>query len=76
MEDQMTCNVGGADRMVRFVLGTAFVLAALLVPMAPIWTIALYVLAAIAWGTALLRFCPLNRLLGIDSCRPAAEPRG
>lgn len=65
----MTCNVGGVDRVLRTILGVALLLAALLAPLDTAWRIVLVALAAIALLTAAVRFCPLNRLIGLDTCR-------
>ena len=63
----MKANVGGMDRGVRIVLGL------ILLPLA--WfalsgTLAIiaYVVAGVALVTALVRFCPANAILGIDTC--------
>lgn len=64
----MKCNVGGADRTFRFVLGAALVGAGLFVDMSDGLRIVAFVIAAIAVGTATIRYCPANSLLGIDTC--------
>lgn len=64
----MKCNVGGADRAFRFVIGAALVAVGLLVPMSEGLRIAAFVVAAIALITAVIRFCPANAILGIDTC--------
>jgi len=63
----MKCNVGGADRAVRIVLGL------ILVPLAyvqldGIWAAAAYLVGAVALLTGLFRFCPANALFGVDTC--------
>jgi hypothetical protein len=65
----MVCNVGGGDRAVRTVLGIAFLLAALLVSMDTVWRVLLVVLAGIAIFTVVARYCPLNSLIGLNTCR-------
>ena len=66
----MTRNVGGIDRGLRFVVGLAL--------------IGLTLAGVIGWwgwigvvplGTALVGFCPLYPLLGINTC-PAGRPAG
>ena len=64
----MKCNVGGVDRTGRIVLGIALLLVGLLVPLEMTFRIVLLAVAAIALVTAVIRFCPANALLGIDSC--------
>jgi len=68
----MKCNVGGADRTFRFVLGAALIGVGLFVEMSEGLGIAAFVAAAIALITATVRYCPANAVLGIDSCRKAA----
>lgn len=65
----MTCNVGGVDRAVRAVLGIAFILIAIFVPMNTIWRVVLFVLAATALFTVATRYCPLNSVIGINACQ-------
>jgi hypothetical protein len=70
----MTCNVGGADKAVRIIVGAALVAVALLVAMPLALQIVLFVAAAIALVTAFVGFCPLNKLLGINTCKASANP--
>lgn len=63
----MKANVGGMDRSVRIVLGL------ILLPLA--WfalsgglAIVAYAVGGIALVTGLVRFCPVNAMLGIDTC--------
>lgn len=65
----MKKNVGGADRIFRIVLGVVLIAIALLVPLEPVWRGVLLVLAAIALITGLVRFCPLNALIGLNTSR-------
>lgn len=65
----MQCNVGGSERTLRFVVGAAALLAALFVEMSGGLRVALFVVAAIGIVTATVRFCPLNALIGRNSCR-------
>lgn len=63
----MRCNVGGAERAARIVGGLFLIVAAYL------WlggalSIPAYVVGAIALVTGLIRFCPINKLLGINTC--------
>lgn len=68
----MKCNVGGADRTFRFVLGAALVGVGLFVEMSEGLRIGAFVVAAIAIGTAAVRYCPANAVLGVNTCRKAA----
>jgi len=65
----MSCNVGGADKVVRIVVGIALLILAVFSPIDTVWRVLAGVLAAIALVTALIGFCPLNSLLGIDTCK-------
>jgi hypothetical protein len=68
----MKCNVGGADRTSRFVLGAALGSVGLFAEMSEKLRIGSFLVAAIAIGTAAVRYCPANSLLGVDTCRKAA----
>jgi hypothetical protein len=65
----MTCNVGGFDRGLRAVLGVTFVLAALFAPIDTVWRVVLFALAGIAFFTAVARYCPVNSLIGLNTCK-------
>jgi len=67
----MTCNVGGKDKSARIILGVALIGVALLVSVSTTVQTILFVVAAIALVTAFVGFCPLNKLLGIDTCGTA-----
>ncbi len=71
----MTPNVGGADRVLRFIMGIVLVLVpfvgASIVPALAqiggwVWVIGVVGLGMLL--TALFRFCPAYPLLGINSC--------
>lgn len=64
----MKTNEGTSDRLLRIVL--ALVLAGLTfaTPMAEITTWVLWAIAAILVLTALVGFCPLYAVFGIDTC--------
>lgn len=64
----MKCNVGGADRTFRFGLGAALAGVGLFVGMSEVLRIGAFVVAAIAIGTAAVRYCPANAVFGIDTC--------
>lgn len=65
----LPCNVGGADKTFRIVLGLALIALVLFVSMSTLWMVAALVVAIIALTTAFVGYCPLNRLLGIDTCK-------
>ncbi|HEX4926378.1 MAG TPA: DUF2892 domain-containing protein [Burkholderiales bacterium] len=63
----MTHNVGGTERRVRGAAGTAL-LAAAFSPRGAISRSAIVGgIGAVLLATALLRYCPLNQLVGRDS---------
>ncbi len=69
----MTCNVGNLDRLIRLVLGVGLFLSPYLTHF-PVWDIGVARIAVMVVGALLafssaLRFCPLYRLLGINTCR-------
>lgn len=66
----LTCNVGGADKSFRIVLGVGLVALGVLVDLGTTWSIVAYAAAVIALLTALIGYCPLNTLLGVDTCAP------
>jgi hypothetical protein len=65
----MKCNVGGIDRTGRIVIGVVLLVVGLLAPIEMTWRIVALVVAAIALVTAIVRFCPVNAILGFDSCK-------
>ena len=69
----MTANVGSIDRILRLVIGLALVILPL-IQVPAIWGNGLIMVIAMVVGlvlvlTALMRFCPLYRLLGMNTCR-------
>jgi membrane protein YdbS with pleckstrin-like domain len=72
-EVEMNTNVGSADRVIRIVLGLALAIAAFVPGLGlagtPLlqWGAALIGLVLIA--TAVVRFCPLYRILGFSTCK-------
>ena len=69
----MTANIGTIDRLLRAVLGLVLIFFPLL-NMPAIWSSGLLAYASMAVGlvlvlTALVRFCPLYRVLGLSTCR-------
>lgn len=60
-------NVGSLDRGFRVLLAVAFVIAGIMASGA--LAIVLYVLAGVMLVTAAVGFCPLYRLVGMNTCR-------
>ena len=63
----MKRNMSNLDRIVRAALGGGLVAAGL--ALGGTAAIVLSLLAAVLLATALVSFCPLYRLLGIDTCK-------
>lgn len=64
----LTCNVGGTDKTIRIIIGITLAAYAWLGSANPTLKVVLGVIAVIALITALAGFCPLNRLLRINTC--------
>jgi len=66
----MDINAGKIDRVIRAVLGIA-IIALMFVGPKTLWGL----LGIVPLGTAIVGFCPLYKLLGINTCkRPPATP--
>ncbi|MCI0525825.1 MAG: DUF2892 domain-containing protein [Nitrospira sp.] len=61
-------NVGGVDRTVRIVLGLLFLSIGLFGNLGTVGETISFVLAAAGLITGFLNYCPLNALLGINTC--------
>lgn len=69
----MKCNVGGADRTARLVLGAVLIVLNLAGILSGTVALIGWIVAAIALVTAFVRFCPANAMLGINSCGRSEE---
>ncbi len=65
----MKCNVGGADKTIRIIIGIIALGVAIVAGLPLGWTIAAYAVAGIALFTAFVGYCPLNQILGLNTCR-------
>lgn len=65
----MKLNVGGYDRIGRIVIGVVLLIVGLAAPVGATWQVVALVVAAIALVTAVVRFCPVNYLFGINTCK-------
>lgn len=65
----MRTNVGRTDKIIRLVLGIVAAVIAFVVGAGSVPGIILLVVAAVLIVTAFVGFCPLYRLLGINTCR-------
>ena len=63
----MKRNMSNLDRIVRVVLGGGLVAVGFAIGGVP--AIVLYLVAVILLATSVVSFCPLYRLLGIDTCK-------
>ena len=63
----MQHNTGNADRIVRVLLAIAFTAGGILA--GGTLGIVLFVMAAVMLVTAAVGFCPLYRLVGVDTCK-------
>ena len=64
------CNVGGADKVFRIVLGVVLVALTLFVEMSASLKVVAWIIAAIALISAFVGFCPVNKLIGLNTCKP------
>lgn len=65
----MKCNVGGTEMIARLVIGAILLIVGFSANVAVVWQTVIFVLAGIAIITGLLHYCPVNALLGINSCK-------
>lgn len=64
----MTRNVGGVERGIRIVLGSALIMAGALANLPEAGMYAAYVIGAVALVTGVVGYCPAWTLLGINTC--------
>ena len=64
----MKKNIGGRDRLIRAVLGTALIYYALSnLPGSDVWRVAAGLVGVLAWLTVFMRWCPLYKMLGFNT---------
>ena len=68
----MVTNESGLDRGLRAAAGVILAVVAVVVGIGSVLGIVLVVLAAILLVTAAVGFCPIYRILGIRTSKPAA----
>ena len=66
---KLSLNVGGFDRALRLILGVVLIALAYFGILSGTGAIIAYIVAAIALVTGLVRFCPVNALIGINTCK-------
>jgi Inner membrane protein YgaP-like, transmembrane domain len=64
----MKANVGTIDRTVRVIAGAALIAAGFLAGLAAPWNYVAMGVGAVFVLTAVISFCPLYPLLGINTC--------
>ena len=64
----MQANVGRNERMIRVAVGVVLAIAGLTVTATAAQAV-LFIAAAVAFVTAAAGFCPLWKVLGINTCR-------
>ena len=65
----MTVNVGSVDRLARIALGLVLIVLALTAGWGALGAIVSAVIGGVLVVTALVRFCPLYRLIGVRTCK-------
>ena len=68
-----TANVGSFDRIARIVVGAIMIALPYLYTStlwaSPFWRWAILLIGLVLVATALVRFCPLYRLIGVNTCK-------
>ena len=64
----MAANEGTIDRIIRAVLGAAALVAAVMLGIGSTGGIVLLVVGGVLMVTAAVGFCPLYRVLGVNTC--------
>jgi len=64
----MKANVGGIDRVVRFLAGIALIAFGVLGSLVSPWNIVAIGVGVVLALTAVIRFCPAYGIFGINSC--------
>jgi len=64
----MKANVGGIDRLIRLIAGIALIAFGAVGGLATPWNYVAMGVGVVFALTALIRFCPLYPLLGINTC--------
>ena len=69
----MKCNVGGIDMGARLVIGAVLLVTGFTLPLSAVWQTVVFALATIALITGLVRYCPINSLIGLNTCAQQKE---
>lgn len=69
----MTANVGSADRLIRIILGLVLIVLPFVTSFGmwanPLGQFGVPIVGVVLVVTALVRFCPLYRLIGVRTCK-------
>jgi len=65
----MQCNVGTTEKIIRIILGLVFIWVGL--TYSPWW----YIIATILLLTAAIGWCPLYKVVGINTCKQKEEQK-
>lgn len=60
-------NVGGIDRVARFVVGFGLLGVVLFAPIGIVWKAVAGLISVVALATAATHYCPLNAALGVNT---------
>ncbi len=60
-------NEGNLDRIIRAIVGVVAI--AIAVSVGGGWSVVLWIVGAVALVTAAVGFCPLYRLVGMNTCK-------
>jgi disulfide bond formation protein DsbB len=67
---RLSLNVCGLDRTVRIIVGVVLAAVAYFGILTGVLATVAYIVAAIAFLTGIAQICPINRSLGINTCKP------
>ena len=65
----MNKNVGNTDKTIRIIIGILLLVAAFTISLSANAKIIVIVLGVIALATGLINFCPLYKLIGVNTCK-------
>lgn len=67
---RLSLNVCGADRAVRIIVGVVLGAIAYFEVVTGVYATIAYIVGTIAFLTGFAQICPVNRALGINTCKP------
>jgi hypothetical protein len=66
----VTRNVGGLDRGLRWIAAIVLLAIAFFVDLAGVWRMLAFLIGTATAFTALLRYCPINAAIGVNTLAP------